>query len=632
MSSSTESVIRSVVNAVDNNPESPEVVGHFLHQGEGIMSDKFEVVIPGPEERAHCPPRGFHTFYINQLEMGLRFPLPRFIPALFQHIKISPSQLAPNSYSFLLALVVLLRYYNLPLIPYVLMKLVQVKRLRSEKFYLSHKGDHDFIKGNPSSHKGVDEPRSPNLATFLSDMSTMCFNAPELIKKDLLCLFGFSRKGVELVGDLDERMGKTVMLKALEEAEAGSVGAAAPPTKVVKKRKASMPVEKEAQRQRKKKGASTSGARPVPTTEERRASKPPTEERPEPMPAITIPEVSSPESGTMKETGPGRVPALNVLEDSLVAVGLFSANLASVCSRPSRAWFPARVNTMTLDPYTGNGLGRRGDGTPRRAGGIARGARGSQAQKKRAAEAEKEALGAQLAAEKAVRAAEKEAMRSELDVALSKKTAIEVELDEAKARSEEEIGRLRSEATNAWDLGKEEFLKSYEFDNLSNGYFEEEHPAPFLDVKKALHEIPDEDEEEGDEEDEEEEEEGATPRAPPGQELRDEVPVRNWALVLRGVATLRGASAELGFKCRAGRAYVFTLKSYARRCQCVTGLGCRAGLAFREHCDVLSMQMDSDLVIYQTTLVRTFQVVTICRVDKSEVLVVLISPHYSKRH
>ncbi|KZV24047.1 hypothetical protein F511_42557 [Dorcoceras hygrometricum] len=35
-------------------------------------------------------------------------------------------------------------------------------------------------------------------------------------------------------------------------------------------------------------------------------------------------------------------------------------------------------------------------------------------------------------------------------------------------------------------------------------------------------------------------------------------------------------------------------------------------------CDVLSMQIDSDLVIYRTTLVRTFQVVTICRVDKSE--------------
>ncbi|KZV32768.1 patatin-like protein 2 [Dorcoceras hygrometricum] len=52
----------------------------------------------------------------------------------------------------------------------------------------------------------------------------------------------------------------------------------------------------------------------------------------------------------------------------------------------------------------------------------------------------------------------------------------------------------------------------------------------------------------------------------------------------------------------------------------------------REHCDVLSMQIDSDLVIYRTAVLRTFQVVTICRVDKSEVLVVLISPHDSKRH
>ncbi|KZV41480.1 hypothetical protein F511_26858 [Dorcoceras hygrometricum] len=42
--------------------------------------------------------------------------------------------------------------------------------------------------------------------------------------------------------------------------------------------------------------------------------------------------------------------------------------------------------------------------------------------------------------------------------------------------------------------------------------------------------------------------------------------------------------------------------------------------------------IDSDLVFYRTTLLRTFQVVTICRVDKSEVLVVLISPHDSKRH
>ncbi|KZV35407.1 hypothetical protein F511_27910 [Dorcoceras hygrometricum] len=118
------------------------------------MFYKFEVVLPSPDERAHRPPQGFHSFYINQLEMGLRFPFPRFIAELCHHIKISPKHLAPNSYSFLLSLAILLRYHNLPLVPYVLMQLIKVKRLGPRKFYLSHKGDHALIKGNPSSHKG----------------------------------------------------------------------------------------------------------------------------------------------------------------------------------------------------------------------------------------------------------------------------------------------------------------------------------------------------------------------------------------------------------------------------------------------------------------------------------------------
>ncbi|KZV21401.1 protein CROWDED NUCLEI 4-like [Dorcoceras hygrometricum] len=138
---------------------------------------------------------------------------------------------------------------------------------------------------------------------------------------------------------------------------------------------------------------------------------------------------------------------------------------------------------------------------------------------------------AALMAEKRSLVAEKEAITSELDAALVKKTALEVELAETKARAEEEIGRLRSETANAWDLGKEDFLKSSEFDNLcvkksldyfktgfescvaqfrANGYSEEEHPAPFLNVNRALEELSEGDEE-ADEEDEEEDDEGFTP-------------------------------------------------------------------------------------------------------------------------
>ncbi|KZV13852.1 hypothetical protein F511_44929, partial [Dorcoceras hygrometricum] len=70
------------------------------------------------------------------------------------------------------------------------------------------------------------------------------------------------------------------------------------------------------------------------------------------------------------------------------------------------------------------------------------------------------------------------------------------------------VGQLKSEAIHAWDLSNEEFLQSYEFDTLcakkdlryfkdgfsgclaqfrANGYSEEEHPASFLDTKKAFY-------------------------------------------------------------------------------------------------------------------------------------------------
>ncbi|KZV42646.1 cold shock domain-containing protein 3-like [Dorcoceras hygrometricum] len=483
MSSSTASPIRSVLNAVDSSPESPEEKSSNLRSSDipfikekGGMSDEFEVVIPGPEERAHLTPRGQET--------------------------------------------------------------------GTGEVLLSHKGDHAFIKGNPSSHKGwmsrfffvrrvgkrrdpwrcdmswrdnmynftpSTPERSPNLTTFLADVSMMCFHAPELIKEDILCLFGFSRKGVELVGDLDERMGKAAMLKALEEEEAGASGAAVHPEKVAKKRRASTPAEKEARRQRKKTGASTSGAR-----EGGRAPTPPTqtlEELPKLPPVITIAEASSPS----KKKGPGRVPPLDMFEDSLVV-------------SPSGAVATRYLCHMASD----RDLDRLGGATDSEAV-ITSPPNSHRAQDKRAATTEKEALEAQLAAERVARAAEEETIRSELYSALAKKTAVEVELEEAKARAEEEARRLRNEAINAWDLSKEEFLQSSEFETLcakkvlgyfkvgfsgclaqfrANGYSEEEHPTSFLDFKKALADMADAEEAEEEEEEEEEEEDEADVTSP----------------------------------------------------------------------------------------------------------------------
>ncbi|KZV54767.1 hypothetical protein F511_41554 [Dorcoceras hygrometricum] len=100
------------------------------------MSDQYEVLIPLPKDRAHLTPEGYHTFYMNQLEMGLRFPVPRFIQDLCDHLTISPSQLTPNSYSSLLGLGVLLKFYQAPLSLHLIDKLTQIRQQDVGKFFI----------------------------------------------------------------------------------------------------------------------------------------------------------------------------------------------------------------------------------------------------------------------------------------------------------------------------------------------------------------------------------------------------------------------------------------------------------------------------------------------------------------
>ncbi|KZV37851.1 hypothetical protein F511_30761 [Dorcoceras hygrometricum] len=209
--------------------------------------------------------------------------------------------------------------------------------------------------------------RSPNLTSFLDAMREKSYNAPELIQEDLLCAFRFSRRGVEMVGDLgtavscfsrvlvymyysspaltfilfslcadermgkeelvkamqeearasDERMGKAELVKAMQE-EARASGEVGPPKKAARKRPAVSLAEEEARlEKRNKKGASTSGTQPGESPKMTRVPTPPmrtSEETSGLQPAITIPEVSSP----MRGKGPERVLPFDFSKDSLV--------------------------------------------------------------------------------------------------------------------------------------------------------------------------------------------------------------------------------------------------------------------------------------------------------------------------
>ncbi|KZV37085.1 hypothetical protein F511_15031 [Dorcoceras hygrometricum] len=330
--------------------------------------------------------------------------------------------------------------------------------------------------------------RSPNLTSFLEAMRGKSYNAPELIKEDLLCFFGFSRKEVELAEDLEARMGKAEMLQFLEETEEAAV----PPKKV---RRASTP--------------------PIPTIEE----------NPDPTQVIDIPEVSSTEKGSMKESGPGRVSPLNYFEDSLVVSPTTAVATKYLCHMAPVSPTTAVATKYLYHMAPDRDLDRLAGAFDSEAVSLFASQIASLEElkairdhEKKAAEAVQEALRAQLATECRAQATEEEALRR------------------PKARAAEEAELMRYEVANAWALEKDEFLQSSKFERLcakksvayfksgfegtvaqfrANGYSEEEHTTPFLDLKKALREMPEDDE--GAEEEEEEEEasgDEGTPRTP----------------------------------------------------------------------------------------------------------------------
>ncbi|KZV43089.1 hypothetical protein F511_04481 [Dorcoceras hygrometricum] len=389
-------------------------------------------------------------------------------------------------------------------------------------------------------------------------MREKSYNAPELIQEDLLCAFGFSRRGVELVGDLgiavsclsrvlaymyhsssaliftlfsfcaDERMGKAELVKAMQE-EARASGEVGPPKKASRKRPAVSQAEEEARlEKRKKKGASTSGTQPGESPKTTRVPTPPTrasEETSGLPPVITIPEVSS----LMRGKGPERVLPFDFSKDSLVdsptgvvstrlmcnmvsdrdlsvmkgaedseVVGHLAVNLAS-----AMAWGGEIIRRLTRAHRTGKANRKKFDeAMGRHAEMVARleELEVLRAQDEVVAATQRKELEAELAAEKEARAAEKRALRAELE--------------KANARAE----RV-----------KEDFLKSPEFDSLlakkawgyfkdgfwgclaqfrSNGYSEEEHPASFLNLQQALENLGDDEDAEDEEEEKEEGEVG----------------------------------------------------------------------------------------------------------------------------
>ncbi|KZV52197.1 hypothetical protein F511_07152 [Dorcoceras hygrometricum] len=402
------------------------------------INDLYEVAIPHVRDRAHRPPPGFHSFYVNQIDRGLRFPIPKFITDLCDHLGVSPSQLTPNSFSSLLSLGILLKFFRVPLSIFTIMRLVQIKRLGPGKFYIANW----CVSGNPSSHKAQPPPtpeRAPDLTDFLRVTREKCFNAQELIEEDLLCYFKFSGKKVQLVGDLGERMSKAEMLRALREKKADPEGASRSLSKG-KRKITEEGGEKPKKRHHENKTRSLIGIKSL-----------------------------------------GRQRRKHQAREALVWSG-------SVANRLIRAREEVTKTKHSMDEMLENHEGLM----------------------KQLAE-----IRANNDKEKEVMALELEASRAEAQLS----NARTLHAEEENRALQAEVDRWKGEAENSWELGKEKFLQSKEFKVLcsgkaltffekgfdgclaqfrESGYTEEEHPASFLDVERALASMSDDEDAEED--------------------------------------------------------------------------------------------------------------------------------------
>ncbi|KZV37586.1 dynein heavy chain [Dorcoceras hygrometricum] len=111
---------------------------------------------------------------------------------------------------------------------------------------------------------------------------------------------------------------------------------------------------------------------------------------------------------------------------------------------------------------------------------------------------------------------ELEATRAKVHSSKAQVQSLEAQIQRSEEENkglQAEVEKLRGEVENSWQLGKEKFLQSKEFDTLcsqralvyfehgfngwlarfrANGYSESEHPALFLDVEQALADMPEE--------------------------------------------------------------------------------------------------------------------------------------------
>ncbi|KAI3472554.1 hypothetical protein Pfo_030816 [Paulownia fortunei] len=108
-----------------------------LRKNAGIP-EEFNVVLPGPRDRPHAPHPGYVTFFIDQLEAGLRFPIPDLFCCISKSFGILLMQLVPNSFRLMVDFWMVVSYFRLILFHFRgAAKFLTLKDWKKKYFYIS---------------------------------------------------------------------------------------------------------------------------------------------------------------------------------------------------------------------------------------------------------------------------------------------------------------------------------------------------------------------------------------------------------------------------------------------------------------------------------------------------------------
>ena len=109
-------------NPIDESQSSPDVEASSLLESnvERLLEqfyflEQFQLFALGVDGRMNNPPSGQVAFYVEDLRMGLRFSISKFVRNILDYYGFCPTQLAPNSVRLIISFALL--YQMLPIIP-----------------------------------------------------------------------------------------------------------------------------------------------------------------------------------------------------------------------------------------------------------------------------------------------------------------------------------------------------------------------------------------------------------------------------------------------------------------------------------------------------------------------------------